>query len=480
MLTMMRFNFERLPRRGKLKNGQLEMTTPSRFMNIVREHWKRIPTHRGDWPDWWTDGVASMPSETGYIREARRGLEALVAAKANHGAYLAPGLQAKIEDALILYAEHTFGHSDSMKTPWDRTCRHIESNKRALAAAGLSAVEEARGLAMAALGESPMRPGRPFRYRVVNPFNEPVHRMVRLYIESFEFDVRDVAPIVWHVEEKRELPVQRESAPRGWNFLVTIEIPASGIIHLDLQEGIPSLPHIGAHPADCALDNGPSVDAFPASQTQAVTGSEAALDHCRIRFVLDYGVIALDGIFDNDYLPLVDIEAARPAFTPVYERTPVQPVNDSAAQLEARMRMGRNRKGEDVHRSDGVLLAVDLVDDGPVRSSYALRFALEGTSMAEVHIHLRKDAPELELALRLHKESVWDPEAPFSSTAIYSGRGSANLAGSRRCCGAPAGGSASGYADRLVLPAIRIRSLRCNLWFGGHAAGCAFAATRAA
>lgn len=131
-----------------------------------------------------------------------------------------------------------------------------------------------------------------------------------------------------------------------------------------------------------------------------------------------------DFSFDDATCSLIDSEGPYPLFTPVYERTPVAPANDSDAQLDVRMRMGRKRKGSNVERTPGVFTSGGLIDDGFNRSTYLLRFALEGTSMAEVHLHFRKDAPELEAVFRLHKDSVWDPENLFLALPLAAGPGS--------------------------------------------------------
>jgi hypothetical protein len=407
-------------------NGEairLEMTTPSAFMQKVRYCWKDIPTHRGDWPDWWTDGIASMPGETSFNLETRRRLERLQAVRDHHGVHLSLELEQNIKEALILYSEHTFCHSDSMRTPWDRVCRHIESSKRAIAARGLSAAVEADGQIQSSLGEVPMRPGRPFRYRVVNPFDQPMSRLVRIYIENCEFDLRDLAPIVIHVEKNIELPVQRETAPRGWSFIVRVKLEAREIIHLDLQEGIPTLPHKGAYPADCALDDGPKVDVIRGGEQREALEQSLSQKHCIFKVSLEEGIHTWSGAVPESH-SLFDANAPYPPLTPVYERTPVTPKNDADAQCLARTKMGRNRKGKHVERFAGVLRSAGLVDEGAHCSRYKLDFELPGSSMAEVFLDFHKEEPEAEVSFRIHKDSVWDPENVYLALPFSAGENS--------------------------------------------------------
>ena len=51
------------------RTPRIEFTTPAAFNKMLREHYAdHFPTLRGDWLDWWSDGVASSAFETGVSR----------------------------------------------------------------------------------------------------------------------------------------------------------------------------------------------------------------------------------------------------------------------------------------------------------------------------------------------------------------------------------------------------------------------------
>lgn len=101
---------------------RIVITTVSAFGRRLRdEYGDSLPTLRGDWLDWWSDGVASSACETGLNRsthELLRVAETLGAwehADAG-GAWDARRLSAIFEDA-TLYDEHTWGAFSSIDAP---------------------------------------------------------------------------------------------------------------------------------------------------------------------------------------------------------------------------------------------------------------------------------------------------------------------------------------------------------------------------
>lgn len=98
---------------------RIELTTPSVVAARIRSAFPNMHRHRGDWPDWWSDGVASTPAATRLCRQAQRGLRYLRLLGQSHGVKPSPGTMEAAEDAISLYCEHTFNHSAAMHAPWD-------------------------------------------------------------------------------------------------------------------------------------------------------------------------------------------------------------------------------------------------------------------------------------------------------------------------------------------------------------------------
>ncbi|MDD3276282.1 MAG: hypothetical protein PHP93_04440 [Kiritimatiellales bacterium] len=401
---------------------RLEMTTPSAFMQKVRAEWRDIPVHRGDWPDWWSDGLASIPDETGFCRAAQRRLVRLRAASGTLGWNLDQTAERRIEQAIALYCEHTFNHSDAMKSPWAGVAKHIAAGKKAIACQALSAVCDAEDDLKAALGEAPMRPGRPFLYRVVNPFPHPLATLASLYLESCDFHVRDLMPRLICRETGRGLEAQKIAAPRGWNFLVSLCLKAGESVTIELGEGISTARFNQMMANDAIVTKTATLNARFAGEEILVNDTGFASAHARITFDSKAGIV---GWRDADTGTSLLAEAARWAvFTPVYEHTPVEDSNNPDLQMSVRNRMGRNRKGTNVERSVGTVKSVRLIDDGPHCAIYEIDYALAGARMARVELRLSKREAVAEVAFRINKESLWDPENVFLALPFDCGAGS--------------------------------------------------------
>ncbi len=110
------------------KTPRLVLTTPTAFGAMLAErHGATLAHHRGDWTDWWADGVASSAFETGLNRHTHGLLRAAGTMEAwlrleGRKAFPAARLDAAYEEA-TLYDEHTWGAFASIDAPasaWTR------------------------------------------------------------------------------------------------------------------------------------------------------------------------------------------------------------------------------------------------------------------------------------------------------------------------------------------------------------------------
>ena len=146
------------------RTPRIAFTTPAAFNRMLRERYAdSLPTLRGDWLDWWADGVASSAYETGVSRGTH---EQLLAAELM-GSWLAregrapwsAERAAHVYEQATLYDEHTWGAFASISAPsalWTKT----QWNRKASYAYAASA--EALDMVAAsarALAESVATPG---------------------------------------------------------------------------------------------------------------------------------------------------------------------------------------------------------------------------------------------------------------------------------------------------------------------------------
>lgn len=107
------------------RSPRMVFVTPSEFGEILRERYgDALPTRKGDWLDWWSDGVASSAYETGINRTTHE----LLNVAETLGAWLASSEQTpwqpdRTTDAYensTLYDEHTWGGFASIERPQSR------------------------------------------------------------------------------------------------------------------------------------------------------------------------------------------------------------------------------------------------------------------------------------------------------------------------------------------------------------------------
>src|SRR5215211_2993819 len=123
----------RMPKFVKEWNDQgrtprIEFTTPAAFNRMLRDQYsEHFPTLRGDWLDWWSDGVASSAYETGVSRATHEQLltaETMAAWLKSQGTDLwTADRAAHAYEQATLFDEHTWGAFASIDAPsslWTR------------------------------------------------------------------------------------------------------------------------------------------------------------------------------------------------------------------------------------------------------------------------------------------------------------------------------------------------------------------------
>lgn len=146
---------------------RLALTTPAQALAPLRaEGGDRLPVMRGDWPNWWANGVASTPRELAASRRAKRLLDALDAPFYQDRPDIAPVRESCTRD-LCFFDEHTWGSWNSSAQPDSLDSRGQFAEKAGFAYRPLALAELAIGDANRALTLG--RPG----IQVVNPYPAP-------------------------------------------------------------------------------------------------------------------------------------------------------------------------------------------------------------------------------------------------------------------------------------------------------------------
>lgn len=370
---------------------RIEMATLEDVFARLREHADAFPVHRGDWPDWWTDGPSGDAPALRLFREAQRRLERSRALALARPALPPP--PAALDEQLGRFAEHTFGHAAAMTRPWELEVQALRARKLADAACGLDAVIAHEEVQLAALGAAAPAPGRPLRWRVLNPWSEPWAGPLRLALPHYEFNERGLHSgiLLSDAATGEALDCRLESAPGGGELACWLALGPGEARDLEVAPRDAALPAAG-DPAD------------PEAWQAAPAAGTLATPWLRLGWALPGGIAALATPAGAS---LLRADRALAPFLPVHERTPFAAPGEAAGVRSA---MGLNRKGGDCERGEGRATAV--WQSARPELYAALAFAIECPGLAHCRLELRAwlAAPRLDLTIRFQKEDRWEPE----------------------------------------------------------------------
>lgn len=383
------------------------------FFAEVREHAANhpedIPVHRGDWPDWWTDGVGSTPKHVQVFREAQRVYQKVKRLDPNCE-IVSPESMKDMEYQLTLFAEHTWGYHSSVTEPWNPFVQELGLRKEAFAANASTAAHRALYEILEYKGDALLAPDRPMKFKLHNPFDYVQEDFAQLIMEGWHYDLIKDGFEVRDADTGEVYTSQLRLAPRG----VIVSIPVT------LQPGEEKIIHIQAVKSDALItayrndyvgsDRMKDLDITSDQQTFKVTSTYIDTPFVTIEWSKGAGITSwVDKRTKKDMLRQ---DRNHHAFTPVYDVTHAANVQE---MYEVRRKMGRNRKGSDAVISTGVLTKAEVISQGDVYGTVQLTFEVAGCSHYSLLVTAYANHPRVDVAVRLHKESVWDPENLYIS-----------------------------------------------------------------
>lgn len=397
---------------------QIEMSSLSQFFSHLKEQEADIPVYRGDWPDWWSDGVGSTPMQTQIFKDAQRALRK-VKRLDPHMAIVSSEEISEIEHQLVMYAEHTWGFHASVHSPWHWNVQMLEVRKLAYAANASRLVHSALDKVRNAKDGSLLHPGRAFRYRVVNTEPQASKQFVEFEWDGFEnVRFKDGLEVV---EERSGQVVPHQSSNQG----VTVETTLTPgeqkeyIIRPAKTSRAKTTSNYKLVGADTVKDMD---EIYPITlEAEAIAIAQHAVESpfVRIAWSEEEGIVSW--ILKETGEELIRPDRKHGAFTPVYELTPAADPKDPNSIFTVRNSMGRNRKGLNVQRSVGKIVKVKAVSNGPLYGVLELQYELNGVSYYSLFMKLYATSSRVDVSVRFHKDSVWEPENVYISLPFTSG-----------------------------------------------------------
>ncbi|WP_312369360.1 hypothetical protein [Lachnoclostridium sp.] len=379
-----------------------QMATLDTFFQCVREYEKDIPTYKGDWNDWWADGVGSTPGPVKIYKNAQRKLN--LCKKLDKETDLGDlELVEKASENLMLYAEHTWGYSSSISEPWETLVGELEMKKTAYAINGNTYASKNLDKILAKKGEVSIKNFRPQHFRVINPHEIPLRTKAVIYVELWEYldGVSFGLDVPFEVVDSitgKVLPSQVVRIPRAFEIEVMVSLEAKEERELSIRRikpkeiTIKNHAHIGAE----------GIEDIILSNTYEESTRKVETNDFIIQFSLKKGIEKIINKATNENI-VRDMDIA--PFSGIYEITPIK-----GDFCDTRRRMGRNRKAESTKRYYSFLTDIGVVENGEVFIALRLDYQLEGTGTYSVFLKIYKQMPQIDAMVRIHKHSIWEPE----------------------------------------------------------------------
>lgn len=371
---------------------RLHAATLGEFFAHIEKRADQFPTFRGDWTDWWSEGVASAPRDTLLFRNAQRTKRLVEKLDPKHE-MVKPEELAKIERPIRFYAEHTFGYSDPLQ--WNVLYQQLFSRKSRFAL-------EADELAGAALlkvtrilGDLDFEAKRPLSFKVINPHDRPYAGIAKLAVDFWETPPLDKGLKVID-EGGNEVPSQAIPSSRGRFVLVAVELGPKATCKFQI---------------------------VPATVEQAPAAPEAdffANRFYRARWELPRGIVSLADLKTGDEtLDSTDYAMGMP----VHQVFPgvvrgevasarIKDIHDTALLAHPAKRHVNPEAFPDVVRS-GRCVKIERVFDGPVFTRMDFHYEVPGASKCVLQATFYRQLPQIDLTLSVLKDNVLDPEGMY-------------------------------------------------------------------
>lgn len=394
------------------------------FARLKEEDLSQLPVHQGDWPDWWTDGVSSTPMHTQIYRDAQRILRKVKKLDPQQEAVSQSELDA-CEQALVMYAEHTWGYHSSIGEPWHKNVQLLEVRKQANAAIASERAYRALDKVLLEQGAATLYPERPYRFRISNTSNAAVKELVALNLDGWEPGaLRDGVEVVR--EDTGEVLVHQFANVQS--IITELELDAGQTCMLSIRpvtlKNNPGVMTsntrlIGADQVYDMDDLYPAITGANSHSAIRVTQNGLESPFVRLAWSKEQGISS----WFNKQLNKEMLRSGREhgAFTPIYEVTPAADDKIAAQVWSVRARMGRNRKGMHVERSIGQLASVRTIDQGPLYTTVELMYDVKGISYFALFLKVHANKNQIDVSVRFHKESVWNPENVYLALPFTSG-----------------------------------------------------------
>ena len=162
---------------------EIRMVSLQELYEATRDKPQDSPVYPGDLTDWWANGAGSTPYAVKHYKDAqhRYALCHRLDEKLEENY---PALCRTAEDNLLLYAEHTWGHSSTITCPYDTMVLNLDMRKNSYASKAHESASMMLGLIAEEKGDIMRYYNTNGKLRVCAPNQVSGLQTVEFYIES--------------------------------------------------------------------------------------------------------------------------------------------------------------------------------------------------------------------------------------------------------------------------------------------------------
>lgn len=374
----------------------MQMVTVSELYEKIKDKVVNAKTYKGDLTDWWAHGVPSTPYAVKHYRDAQRIYNLCNRLDKDKKATNLK-FEKEAEDNLLLYAEHTWGHSSTITNPYDTMVLNLDMRKTSYASKAHEGASKNLHRILHYKGDKLRYYDREGKIKAINTVNEAKKCLVEFYIEVWGFgDIK-----ITDDKNNKDIEAQVSSHPRGVLISFVDDF-------LPLEEKIYSFEEIEK-----------KKDVI--NSRVAYSGSERVKD-----IVNDYDKVTytLPYFIENDYFKIsykigegvtsfynkkenreMLLNGDAKFFTPIYENTQIR-----TDVYEERRRLGRNIRGLHAKKHIAQLDDIKIIDNGNIFKTIELIYKLEGTYFSSVIIRLYNNFPKIDFKYKIAKTFSEDVE----------------------------------------------------------------------
>lgn len=391
----------------------MEIATPLRVFRYLEERFgESLPVFRGDWTDWWADGVASSAAEVAVCRDGQDRVDTASRLWAMASAFdpripVPYSLLRESYGQLLLFGEHTWGAGNSVSDPYHPVVTGQWHWKAGSAYSGAALAAHAQSLAGDAVRRVVVasRPTDPNEIVVVNPCAFPIDAIVSTPARGEEHRLVDAYPIGGVVSTPangvvdprgRVVPSVRRGGSIDW---LASNLPPLGWRLYRLTPGVGDAPDPVSDLSFLDVGYDTLSNRWFQLRMDARTGAIASLTHAQSEMDLvdravpeqlrGIGRYVYEQVAANDRSALWQAGEGRPdrregfCLDPGFQRSGAGPF---------RLQVGRRDA-----------FGASLIAEGQAPGCRRLRMEVE---LSAVH-------PWIDLTYTLEKEEVTDPEAVY-------------------------------------------------------------------